>query len=113
MTVLGRVTVIDDTLRATQGIVRGKELMLYQDRQHRRVQRTVSVERMLEGRHLEHALRRARRWIRNRSGESPSGQMAVFLAAFRKADPVGFEAAVEEARALHERRPAVLKEARR
>lgn len=97
MTIPKRVVVVDDTLRATQGMIVGGKLMLYQDRQRRRTQRRVSVSRVLEGRHLEHALRRARRWMRKPRGRAP-GHIAVFLAAFHKADPVGFKAMVKEAR---------------
>lgn len=106
VTTPGSVTVVDDALRNTRAVVRDGKMTFPVDRQRRRLQDTVRVERVLEGRHLEHALKRARRWIRNRSRECPPEQIAVFLAAFRKADPAGFAAAVEEARALHERRPA-------
>ncbi len=106
MTIPKRVVIVDDTLRTTRGVIQDGKLMLYQDPQRRKVQQQISVPRVLADGHLEHALKRARRWIRNGSGRLPSGQMRIFLAAFYKADPTGFEAAVEEARALHERRPA-------
>ncbi len=90
------VTVVDDTLRATQGMVVNGKVIFYQDRQRRKVQHRVSVARVLEGRHLEHALRRARRWMRKPRGRAP-GHIAVFLAAFHKVDPAGFKAMVKEA----------------
>ncbi len=97
MTAPKRVVVVDDTLRVTQGVIQNGKLMLYEDRQHRRAQHRVNVARVLEGRHLEHALRRARRWMRKPHGRAP-GHIAVFLAAFHKVDPAGFKAMVKEVR---------------
>ncbi len=94
MTILKRVVVMDDTLRATKEFVKDGKVVLYLDRQRHRVQQQVSVPRVLEGRHLEHALRRARRWMRKPRGRAP-GHIAVFLAAFHKADPTGFKAMVK------------------
>ena len=96
MTVPERVVVVDASLRATQGVVRGGRLMLYRDRQRRKVQRRVDTARVLAGRHLEHALRRARRWMKKPCGRAPR-HIAVFLAALHKVDPEGFKAAAREA----------------
>ncbi len=90
-----RVVVTDNTLRRTAGVIQNNQLMLYQDRQHRKVQQTTTVERVLEGRHLEHALKRARRWMRKPRGRAP-GHIAIFLAALHKVDPEGFKAMVRD-----------------
>ncbi len=92
----GRVVVTDDTLRRTEGVIRDGRVAFHVDRQKRRVQQTVRVERVLEGRHLEHALGRARRWMRKPRGRAP-GHIAMFLAALYKVDPDGFKTAAREA----------------
>ncbi len=64
------------------------------DRQGRKVMETVRVTHVFEGRRLGHAVTRARRWIRNnRPDVRPPHHIALFLAAFHKADPDGFKQA--------------------
>ncbi len=94
----GRVVVYDDSLRQTQGMVADGRLLFVKDRQHRKIQDVTSIARVLEGRPLEHAIRRARRWLHRPRNRRPPGHIALFLAAFHKADPAGFEAAVRGTR---------------
>lgn len=66
----------------------------------RQVQETVTIERVLDGAHLEHAVRRAKRWIRSKRFRIPGKggmphHIAIFMAAFHKADPKGFELAMK------------------
>lgn len=111
-----RVTVVDDTLRANEIQVvtpqmcvdhlkkrgrpfpPGTRFLLVKDRQGRQVQRIVRVVHVYEGRHLEHAVRRAKRWMRGpRFSGSLTGaprHINLAMAAFFKADPEGFRGAV-------------------
>jgi uncharacterized protein YaiI (UPF0178 family) len=96
-----RVVVVDDTLRQTLAVIAGGKLMLQMDRQRRKIQKTVNVDRVLEGRHLEHALRRARRWMRKPHGRAPR-HIAVFLAALHKTCPAEFAASALQVREMKE-----------
>ncbi len=80
------VLVTDGSQRVTQGVIRDGRMVLYENRQYRRVQRQVVKDHLFEGRHLEHALRRARRWLRKPRRGRPPGHIAVFLAVLRKVE---------------------------
>ena len=114
-----RVVIVDDTLCHNASVLRRdgagfvRLLMVKHNRGdtvelpvgerkfgHRQAQHTVRVERVLEGRHLEHALRRARRWMRRpRRGGAPR-HIALFLAALHRTDPAGFEEAMRRTNAM-------------
>lgn len=81
-----RVLVADGSQRVTQGVIRDGKMAIYEDRQHRRVQRQVIKDHVLEDRHLEHALRRARRWLSKPRNGRPPGHIAVFIAALKKVE---------------------------
>lgn len=110
------VTVLDDTMRRNS-IVRitpdlrerlrrqGRPVpnhMMWlpaKDKSGRQMQETITVERVLDGAHLEHAVRRAKRWIRSKRFRTPGKggmphHIAIFMAAFHKADPEGFKRAM-------------------
>ncbi len=110
-----RVTIKDDTLRRNAVIMVTPEIranfaragrplansvrfLPAIDRKGRKVQETVTVVRVLEGTHLDHALRRARRFMRSRRfrtrGNGVPRHLALFMAAFHKVDPEGFKEAV-------------------
>lgn len=85
-----RVEIVDDTGRRTISL-RGRKMQ--------EKTRTVHV---FEGQHLNNAIRRARRWMRNahrrRDGiRGAPKHIALKLAAFHKAYPVDFERAMTDA----------------
>ena len=108
-----KIRVIDDTLRANvvevvtpqmrvdhlkkHGCLLSASVVLVKDRQHRQVQRVENLEHVYEGRRLEEAVRRAKRWMR--SAKFPKigapHHVALAMAAFHKADPVGFRKEVK------------------
>lgn len=107
-----RVEIVDDTLRANRVQVVTNAYRLSYLRAHgrplpdsvrfltvrahgRQVQDVVRTTHVFEGARLEHAVRRARRWIRGprfRTAGAPH-HIALYLAAFHKADPDGFNEA--------------------
>lgn len=110
-----RVVIKDDTLRrnavlmitpamreeaakAGRPIPASTKFVLGKDRQGRQVQETVVVDRVLEGAHLLHAVKRAKRFIRSKGyrqrGHTPPRHIALFMAAFHKADPEAFKRAM-------------------
>lgn len=110
-----RVTIKDDTLRANGVMVITPQMrdeaakagrpipsnvrfLLAKDKQGRQIQKAVTVERVLEGEHLDHALRRARRYMRSRRFRRPGSgvprHIALFMAALAKVDPEGFKRAL-------------------
>lgn len=96
-----RVEIVDDTGRNTLGRSNGGQMMMARDRQGRRVQEKTRTVHVFEGRHLDLAVLRARRWIRNshrrRDGiRGAPKHIALKLAAFHKASPVDFGAAMQE-----------------
>lgn len=67
------------------------------DRQGRQVQEKIGVRRSLEGPHLEHAVRRVKRWMRgsrHRAGEQAPGHILIFMAAWHELDPKAFGVAM-------------------
>ena len=90
-----RVVITDDTLRATKARILSGRLHFLVDRQGRKTQETGTAVRVLEGRHLEHALRRAARYMRRPRQGRPPRHILLFMSAFRKADPEGFKTAME------------------
>ena len=111
-----KVTVIDDTLRRNvcspltdkarmdyfrrfKKLLPAGTLVPMIDRQRRQVQETVQVKHVFEGERLKHAVHRAKRWMR--SGKFPGTgaprHIALFMAAFYKADPKGFKEIVSAA----------------
>lgn len=101
-----RVEIVDDTGRSTIGRAddgpTGKRMMMAQDRQGRRLQEKTQTVCVFEDRHLDLAVLRARRWIRNahkrRDGiRGAPKHIALKLAAFHKAYPVDFGEAMENA----------------
>ena len=101
-----KVEIVDDTGRNTLGgIGAGKfgrpQMMMSQDRQGRRLQDKAHTTHVFEGRRLDLAVLRARRWIRNshkrRDGiRGAPKHIALKLAAFHKAYPVSFGTAMTE-----------------
>lgn len=111
------VTVVDDTLRRNAAQVVTPEVranyllehrrvlpastkyLLMKDRRGRQIQETVRVQHVFEGRYLEHAVRRAKRWMRGprfRSGGAPH-HIAMAMAAFSLAYPIDFKNALTHA----------------
>lgn len=77
----------DDTLRRTYKTPRGHKNIMSETRSLKR----------FEGRHLELAILRARRWIKNaRNPKDPPRHIGHAMAAFARADPEGFKRAIEE-----------------
>ena len=109
-----KVTIIDDTFRRNlMGPVTRETRDMYfkthkkllpdsvkmlplVDRQGRKMQEKVLVKHVLEGRRLRHAITRAKRWMRSGKfpGQPAPHHIALFLAAFHKADPKGFKNAM-------------------
>ena len=106
-----RVVIIDDTLRqnrvtmvtdhirlqfAKVGRVlpTGLEFIPSTDRQGRKIQDVVRSEQVFEGPVLKHAIHRAKCWMRSRRfpHDGAPHHIAMFMAAFKKADPGGFDA---------------------
>lgn len=105
-----KVTIIDDTLRRNvchplsaemrmEYFKRFKKLppddflVPVKNRRNQQIQETVRVKHVFKGEYLKHAVHRAKRWMR--SGKFPGTgaprHIAIFMAAFHKADPKGFE----------------------
>lgn len=104
------VTLVDDTFRVNKAVRVTKEmkeaaeegspvanaavgdLLPYKDQYGRVIQNVVKVTETYEGARLEHAIRRARRFLRSVKNK-PRGaprHIAKFLAVYHKADPDGF-----------------------
>ncbi len=106
-----KVKIIDDTLRchsvqevtdqmrgdfakAGNPIPDGTKILPLKDRLGRQAMETVQVEHIYEGRVLEIAITRAKRWIRSAKfadGVGAPHHIALALAAFHKADPDSFK----------------------
>ena len=103
-----KVEIVDDTDRNTIGRAdnslagRDPVMMMARDRQGRRLQDKAHTVHVFEGRYLDLAILRARRWIRNAHKRRLGGirnapkHIALKLAAFHKVDPDGFKAAMQE-----------------
>lgn len=105
-----RVVIKDDTLRRNAVTVITPELRMQaamagrpipdsvtfvptKDYKGRQVQEIVTSEHVYEGSHLVHAVRRAKRFMRNQwaAGASAPRHILLAMAAFQEADPAGFE----------------------
>lgn len=109
-----KVTIVDDTFRRNlmSPVTRATRDMYFEvhkkllpdavkmlpvvDRQGRKMQEKVQVRHHFEGARLRHAVTRAKRWMRSGRfpGIRPPYHIALFLAAFHKADPKGFKNAM-------------------
>lgn len=109
-----RVKIIDDTFKSNKtvritkamrdaAIAKGHPLpygltyLQIYNRARQRVQRVRKEIFWFEDKHLENVVRRARRWIVNRSrlGQRPPRHIALAMAAFHKAYPDEFEKALK------------------
>ena len=109
-----KVRVIDDTLRANavevvtpqmrvdhlkkHGRLLLASVVLVKDRQHRQIQRVENSEHVYEDKHLQEAVRRAKRWMRSDKFPKVGAphHIALAMAAFHAADPDGFRKEVKE-----------------
>lgn len=94
-----RIAVIDDSFRETQGLADGRH---YVDRQGHKIQKAVRSTKVYEGKQVEIAVKRAKRWLRRgpeKSVLNPPRQIQYALAVFSKADPKGYAEAAEAAHA--------------
>lgn len=92
------VTIIDDTLRRNRAeldSLTGWQLM--KDRHGKQIQDVIRVAKVLEGAHLEHAVKRARRWMSKPGRGGAPRHIALFMAAFHKWDQKGFAEAAQSA----------------
>lgn len=69
----------------------------HRDDQRRQVQAVVKHIFVFEGAHLDHAIKRARRFIRSRRLGNAPAHIARMLAAYHKHDPEAFKADVQGA----------------
>lgn len=106
-----KVTILDDTLCQNvihvvtprmreqlamigQPLPDGLRFFTAKDECGRMIQEPVTVKRVFEGRHLEIAVKRAKRWMHNRRktmNKRPPRHIALAMAAFHKIDPKGFD----------------------
>ena len=94
------VTVVTPWMAHNNPFLKVGSVLRTLDGNHNQVQNTVTVEHEFEGRHLELAVRRAKRFIRaNKTGKVGTApkHIALKMAAFSLADPDGFRDAMTEA----------------
>lgn len=101
------VTEVTQSMKDSYMLVHGKpwpagvDFIPQRDRQGRKMQDRVDREVVYEGRALQVAINRAKRWMRSRAGKAgtPPSHIVLALMAFLKADPQQFQHCAEQAQA--------------
>lgn len=104
---MNSVTVVDDTLYVprvtwvtdemrTAAQAKGKPIpphvrYLFVKQHGKKILKRTPTTITFEGRHLDIAIKRAKRWIRKCTDQKPSHHIALAMAAFHQVDPEGFK----------------------
>ena len=99
------VTEVTQSMKDSYMLVHGKpwpadvHFIPQRDRQGRKMQDKVDREVVYEGRALQVAINRAKRWMRSRGNKAgtPPAHIVLALMAFLKADPQQFQHCAEQA----------------
>lgn len=101
------VVEVTDEMRVTYAMAHGRPFppgvnwVPQRDRQGRQMQEKVDRPVTYEGRGLQVAIKRAKRWMRSRGNRAgtPPAHIVLALMAFLKADPQQFQHCAEQAQA--------------